>query len=184
MAYFVSASFDAAKFAFCIPAMIPTSDNNLGGYTIVNKYMPSFLQSAGTGVRLTLRGPLTVGSTCTISNVTISLASNTVGADPYDSAAAPTAVTFRTAASVTLARNGFALSDEISFTIDRSRPILIAYNVAANGVVPFVTGLGTGVAAAYRRAATTEAATQNRTAGYSGMAASSAFLYRLETYTV
>jgi hypothetical protein len=184
MAYFVSTSFDAAKYSPCIPTLVPTVDHNYAGYTFVTKYMPYFLQSSGTKVRLRLRGPIAPGGTVTLSKVTISLAANATTSDLYDSSATPTNVTFRGADAVSLTRNGYALSDDITFTIDRSRAVLVAYNVSSSGggIVPFAVQKGPYVST-YRLTAVAQAGTANRTSGYLVTSGASVFLYEMDTFT-
>jgi hypothetical protein len=185
VSFLISRRFDASRFTACTRTLFPTVDYNYAGYTIVTKFMPTFLQSSGTGVRLTLHGPVNAGSAVTVSKVTISPAATASTSDLYDSSTTPTNVTFRSSDSVSLARNGYALSDEITFTIDRSRAILIAYNVSSSGggMVPIRTGINTSYASSFFRAATAEAGTTNRTTGYSASAGVSAFLFQLETFT-
>lgn len=177
-------AFSFGRFGVAVGPLAPTIDFAAGGYTIIGKYYPMVLNVGGAGVRLTLKGPVAAGHTCAISKVTISLAANTSSADLFDSSATPTNVTFRGGDTVSLTRNSVHVSDEITFTIDRTRPILIAYNIAAGSqFVSCVSGLSPKGHIAYARAATSQAATANRTAGYAATPGYSPFLHKLECYS-
>jgi hypothetical protein len=177
-------SVGGSLYRVAVGPYIPAQDYSVGGFTVVAKFQPTALAAAGAGVRLVLRGPATTGHTCALSNVTISLAANTSGSDLYDSSASPTAVTFNSSASLTMVRDGTYYSDNIAFTIDRTRAILIAFNVASGTQwLPFKVGLSSQYFTHYWRAATAEAATTNRTTGYSAGGGAIPALGELECYS-
>lgn len=159
-----------------------TNEVNRGGFTIVSKYLPGVFRSGGDHVRLTLRGPSASGASCAISNITISLVATSAGSNPYDSASTPTAVTFGGGSSLILARNSNYVSDKIAFAIDLTKPVLIAYNIAAGTQATTYAFNLTQQYCFYVLAAKAEAGSTARTAGYAGRGSSSAFLTSLECF--
>lgn len=164
--------------------LTPTQDYSRGGYTIIGKYAPSVLAVGGSGIRLVLNGPVTPGNTCSLAGAYISLAANTAGSDVYDADTTPTAVTFNSLATLSMVRGGVYYSDNISFTIDRTRAILIAFNIASGTQwVPFSSGLPTAQYSYYSKAAVQEADDTNRATGYGGGGGFSPILRALQCYS-
>jgi hypothetical protein len=174
--------FSAQRYGVALGPFTAQSDASLGGYTVVNRYRPGALAATGTNIRLTLAGLVAAGHSGTLSNVTISLASKAAGANPYDSATAPTAVTFTGAASVAASCGSLHVSDIIAFTVDGSRAILIACNVAASAHVSLMSRLSADYIS-YLRAATAEAAGTARSAGYTAAPGTSYALSKLEAFS-
>lgn len=172
------------KFAVALGAFVPALDSSLAGFTLVTKYAAKALKAGGTGVRLTLQGPVTEGNVCTISKVTISLAATAATSKAYDSLTTPTNVTFGGSDSVTLARGGQRVSDEINFAVNVSSAILIAYNVSSTGTnhASLIGGLSASNIVTYRKSGT-EAGTAARATGYVALTGHSAFLRKLECFS-
>lgn len=179
---FVSSAFK--RFDTVLGPYVADADQSFGGYTLAAKIRPVLFKATGSIVRLTLHGLITSGNAATLNNVTIGLASRTTGAGPADTSAAPTAITFSGgSASVVLGQgpNGFfRMSDEITFQIDGSRAIIIAFNVAAGGYAGLRSALNVNRYTMYSRAATAEAGTQTKTAGYTATGGILPFVHKLE----
>jgi hypothetical protein len=180
---------EAAVFHTAIGPFVAKADNDVSGHTVVAKYSPRILRAGGIGVRLTLQGLVAPGHATTIANVTIGLAANAAGAKPWDTNAPPTAVTFDGSDAVVLTRGSLRLSDPIPFVVDRSRGILIAYNVDSGGFMSVASGLNSSYHIIYTKAptaeegTTAEAGTQSKSPGYTAYAGASPYLRTLECYS-
>lgn len=186
MAIFVSpfTGFSSSRFNVALGPYKPTSDHALGGYTILCKFRRSLLRVTGSKVRLTLQGfinPLTHLS-ATLNNVTISTASTATGAKAWDSTTTPTAITFGGSASVTLARDAVRASDEITFEVDGTKPLIIGFNLAASAYASFSGGL-TDEHVLFRKAAVQEADDATRGASYTVTSGVSAYIKTLEVFS-
>jgi hypothetical protein len=172
-------AFKAAQFTKCLGPLSLISDNTAAGLTLVARYAPRIIKASGTAVRLNLGGFIAAGHDTTISKVTIGLAPSLATAKPYDTTTTPTNITFRGSDSVALTRGSLHISDQITFTIDGSKAIIIAYNIPAGGFATYATGLTFSDYGLYWKAGA-EAGTQTKAASYLSTGGLSPFLMSLE----
>ena len=167
--------FADGPFQTVLGPIATAADANWANYTVVGKYMPAALAASGSSIRLKLQGPVVAGRTTTINNVYIGLAATSGNAYNFDGG--QVAVTFSGSASLTLGTGHVRTSDVITFTIDGSKAVLIAYNLnstAANRL-SYKTGLG-GNYTMYRLSGTLQAATTAKNAGYTPTGSASPIL--------
>jgi hypothetical protein len=139
----------------------PPAGVNLAGGTIVQRINGAAITRGGSLVRITLVG--LPNQQTVLSAVTISQALPTTAPQPWDSADIPVAVTFG-GTPVNLQNGVPVVSDIISYPVIQGQDLLIAFNVSPasqNVLRRAVTG-----PVAYTRNNTAEAATQDRSAGY------------------
>lgn len=158
----VSATSDEANATTLAfePAFMATLTNNQtqqGGRCLVQRIEPSQLFRDGALVRITLRAS-TQGDVL-LERVSISHAA-AVG-DPYDADAAPTPVA---TAQVLLANTTLQLPD-VAFALDRTRPLLVAFDLGPPGHVRHLPNVPPVNASAYLRDGD-EALVQDRSPGY------------------
>lgn len=153
-----------------------TADMTLGAnYTIVNKYAPSLLLASGSVVRLTFEGAMS-GNTA-ITAAYIGLAALT--GDAWDFASTPTAITWEKATSLTMIKGNNYLSDEITFALDDTVPIMVAMNVSTASVLRYASGLANH-RLAYIKSGVSEAATVNKGASYTSQAGYNYIVSKIE----
>jgi hypothetical protein len=171
--------FRADRFTTAIGDFPVSADAGYAGYTVIGKYAPTALHATGSSVRLTISGYKGAGISGTLSDVFIGLVSTASGANAYDFDSAPTRITFAGGNSVTLTTGVLKTSDEIAFTIDGAKAVLIAYNVAALSHASLKSGLTTKYVM-YRKSGIQQAGTAAKAAGYTANSGVSPFLFRLE----
>jgi hypothetical protein len=172
-------AFASQRNGVALGPLTNTSDAARGGFTYATKYRAALIKATGSSVRLTLQGFVTAGHTARISNTTIGLAASATGTNPYDTTAAPTAITFGDSNLVDLTRGSFAVSDIISFDITQPRALIIAYDIFTNGYVSYVAGLDSNYIT-YAMSNVAQAGSQTKYAGYLASSGVSAFLHKLE----
>lgn len=142
------------------PAFTTTLTNNQtqqGGRCLVQRIEPSQLLQSGQLVRITLRAS-TQGDVV-LERVSISHAA--AAGDPYDSDSAPTPVV---AAQVLSASTTLQLP-EVAFALDRTRPLLVAFDLGPPGHVRHLPNVPAASARAFLRDGD-EALVQDRSPGY------------------
>jgi hypothetical protein len=174
-----AAGFRGSGFRTVVGPITNTADVDRSGWTQVSKFLPAALAANGSKIRLTLQGCVAPGHVGTISAVWIGLASSAVGAKAYDFAGAQVQVTFGGLGAVSYGFGTRITSDEINFVIDRTRPVLIAYNLAAATFISYVVGLSSDYVS-YGKAAINEAAVAAKAAGYTAVGGASVILANLE----
>ncbi len=123
-------------------AALATDQSGFAGFTIVQRIKAASLSNKGTKVKITLRGPL--GTSLTIDHVAISQAATGAAADPWDSAADLTTVQV----GVVLAANTRKTLDPANYTLDRTKDLLIAFDInPASDLVRMATLPGAGLEA-------------------------------------
>jgi len=140
----------------------PAAGVAAAGRGIVQRINGAGIVRGGTFVRITLVG--LQGQETRLSAVTISHPAPINAPQPWDSADPPAAVTFGGAA-VSLPNGAAAVSDIISFPVVTGEDLLVAFDVSATSQNVLRRGV-TG-SQAYTKNNTAEAATQDRSAGYS-----------------
>jgi hypothetical protein len=159
--------------AFTAPAGTLTTDRNgHEGYCVVQRLASTLLIQGGTQVRMTLRGS-TTGS-LTLDRVTISQVA--ASGDPYDSALDLVTV----ATAVTLAPNIPQTVGPVSYVLDPTKDLLIAFDVSASsGQGNLRNGQLAGADSFTKHAS--EAAVPDRAPGY---ASNSSNLYLIDQIEV
>lgn len=136
--------------------MIPTPQAGLEGFCIVQRIEPPRLLRSGARVILTLHGG---AGSLTLDQISISQPA-AVG-NPYDSGTDLTLVT----SPVVLPANTAVALAAFAYDLDRTAPLLIAFNVspvAGLGNVRFLSPVPAGEASMFFRPATAEAMTADR----------------------
>lgn len=149
-------------------------------YTVVMKYNPILLKTTGNIVRLTFEGALSGGSTV-ISAAYIGLGAST--GDAWDFSTTPVQVTWDngTNTSKTILKGTVAVSDELTFTVDRTVPVLIAMNITSGSFSRYSSGLSLSNFIQYNKASVSEAATVNKGASYTVFAGYNSIISLIET---
>lgn len=156
--------------------VINSTDYNLSTtYTIVNKIRPGALLASGNKIRLTVEAPYTANGT--ISAAYIGNSATTGNA--WNFADTPTLITWAGSTSLTLVAGNIYTSDEITFHLDHSLAISIAYNVAASSYERYAANLGSNFIG-YSLGGTLEAATVAKSSGYFPYAGYTDFISKLE----
>ena len=135
-------------------------------YTVVTKMRRSENLRGGNRVRVTFRGPNS--TSCTLTAVYFGRAATTGNA--YDFASSPTQLTFGGKTSVTFQANKSYSSDPITFDFDPSNPHIVAMNVSTATLRRLTAPTESTGLTSYYRAATSEASSTTKTAGYTAQA--------------
>jgi hypothetical protein len=175
-----ASGFRGRSFRSVVGPLVNTADVDRSSYTYVMKFLPGALAANGSTIRLIVQGPVAAGHIGTLSNTYIGLVSTTTGANAYDFDGSQVAVTFAGgSSSVALTAGQLRTSDEINFSIDRSKAVLIAFNVAASSFISYTLAVNTNFIA-YAKAAVSQASTTSKDVGYVGVGSDSTIVYSLE----
>lgn len=153
-----------------------TSDTTRSGYTIVDKYLPAAFSAVGTTIRLTIQGPAL--GTGTLNAVYIGQAATSGNAWNYDGGQVQ--VTFSNSAAVSFIAGQSIVSDQITFTIDKSKAILVAYNVGSSTTLRKMSSLNTTNFISYVHSALQEAGSTSKTASYTAATGTSYITSQIE----
>lgn len=154
--------------AFAVLPSTDTNQPNVGAFCIVQLIPAALLSRGGTRARITLRGTNSTqpgSGSLTLDRIFISQVDAVAAApDPYDAAADLTLV----AANVSLAVDSVVTLPPVSYTLDNTKDLLIAFDVSAipgQNNLRFSPQPGTGLTS-FARAVTAEAGIADRTSGY------------------
>lgn len=156
-----------AAFTDCVNITASGSALTGGGYanfTIVTKYSVPILSAAGTICRITMQGP-TSGQT---SVTACWIGQGASSGNAYNFDGGQVQAKFGGSNSVTLGTGAIAVSDDIAFSINLSRSILVAFNISGSPASQQTvrrTGLG-GNYVAYEGAGVQEAGTTLKAGSY------------------
>jgi hypothetical protein len=137
--------------------------------------LPGDMQTPGARVRITVRG--STAASLTLDRIYISRPA--ASGDPYDSAGDLIPV----ASGVVVPANAAVALDLIDYDLDRTSPLLIAFDISSNagaGNLRHIAGVPATDATTYFRPATVEASNSSRSPGY----LSSATIYVVEKIEV
>jgi hypothetical protein len=139
-----------------------TEDEQLANRCIVQRIEPVRLLKSGNQVRITLQRPTT--GNLVIESISISHAVDPGSGDPYDSAGDPTLVPGPFPLLLATDPGNAAVElMPVSFALDRTKPLLLAFDIDTPGNVRrSATAPGTGVRAFVGPFGLHEAATGNR----------------------
>lgn len=141
----------------CFSSTLMTDQAGLEGFCIVQRIEPARLAAGGSLVFITVRGS-TVGN-LVLDRVFISQPA--AAGNPYDSAADLTQV----ATAVTVPANTPVVLPVVAYTLDRTRPLLVSFDISATagqGNVRFQNPVPAAEAIMFFRAATAEASVADR----------------------
>lgn len=176
--------FHSSQWHTVVGPFRPTSDKLRSSYTQLAKIPINSIKVIGNKVRLTLIGTVEKGHTGTINNVTIGPSlTNATSGKAWDGSATPTAITFQGSPSLTVSRYSVHVSDEIEFSIDGTKPIIIGFNMAASSYVSLASSVGGQKCIGYWRAGVQEADDATRSTGYTAVSGEAAFIHTLEVYS-
>jgi hypothetical protein len=138
-------------------AAVSGANAGWNGYTMRQRIAAAGLANGGgTKVRVTLKAAS--GASFTIDSCYIG--AGAASGDVYDFETTPTQLTFSGgSAGVTVASNGTVLSDEVTYTVDASKPLVISVHFSAASSVPPLLSKTNWTN--YNKAAVSEAATVN-----------------------
>jgi hypothetical protein len=143
-----------------------TSAVTTSATTLITKYLPGAIHATGNYFRLLVIGPAT--GTCTLTNTWIGLPATS--GNPYNFNGSQVRVTWDGgSSSKTLSPNVLYYSDLISFVIDDTKSVILAFDVASGSSARYASNIGANFVS-YYRLATTEAGTTLKTAGYTSVA--------------
>lgn len=139
-----------------------SNDASRSGYTVVDKYLVGALLRSATTIQLIVESGTAAG---TLNDVFIGQVA--IAGNAYDFDGGQTRVTFNGGSSSLsmLAGNNSYNSDEISFTIDQTKAILIAYNIGTTTSISRATGQ-TADYLTYIKSAVQEAGSTVKVTGY------------------
>jgi len=144
-----------------------TTDNNgLTGFTLVDIFSPSALvlpPNIITQMRITFEAGSTEGFTITNAYI----GHGAVSGDAYDFTSTPEQILFSGSDSVVIPAGGTVASDSVFFSYNKINSLAIALYAnggAASDMARYVSGISN--ISFYYKAATNEAATVNKSAGY------------------
>lgn len=144
-------------------ASLMTGDAKEPNQCLVQRIEPSRLFNSGTVVRITLERP--TSGDMVIHRAFISHAADAPGANPYDSAADPTAVPLSQALVIPAdPGNGVVELPAVVFTLDAQKPLLLAFDIGSAGFVRFAPAPNTDATAFF--GPLWEASERERSAGY------------------
>jgi hypothetical protein len=141
----------------CFSSTLMTDQPGIEGFCIVQRIEPTRLAAGGTQVFITVRGS-TVGN-LVIDRVFISQPAAT--GNPYDSSTDLTQV----ATAVTVPANTPVALSVVTYTLDRTRPLLVSFDISATagqGNVRFQNPVPAAEATMFFRSATAEASVADR----------------------
>ncbi|QIF04535.1 fibronectin type III domain-containing protein [Roseimicrobium sp. ORNL1] len=141
----------------CFTSTLMTDQPGLEGFCLVQRIEPTRLAAGGTQVFITVRGS-TVGN-LVIDRVFISQPA--AAGNPYDSSTDLTLV----ATSVTVPANTPVALPVVAYTLDRTRPLLVCFDISATGGqgnVRFQNPVPAAEATMFFRPATAEASVADR----------------------
>jgi len=150
----LSEAASASTFGRAFSADLATDQSGLEGFCIVQRIEPPRLLRSGARVNITVRGSTT--GTLTLDKITISQLATS--GDPYDSHADLTEV----ASSVVVPANTAITLPTINYAFDRTRPLLIAFDISATPGLGNVRSVLLPGSVHYFRAATQQASVQDR----------------------
>jgi hypothetical protein len=160
-----------------------TLDNDGGtgfnGYTFAQVYDLAALTLPSDSItRMRVRIQAVTSEGCDIDGMYVG---HQAGAgDAYDFAATPVQILFSGSGSVSVGAGSTALSDWASFAYDKTSKLVFAWHISS-AADAMKRKLSTSNVTSYFRAATSEAATVNKTAGYTGDATTTYFINLIET---
>lgn len=170
-----SAGSGQGPWTQAIGVAVNNDDSGRSSGTILCKYQVGAIGAAGNYVRATLQGPQSGQSP--FNNVSIGLVATS--GDAYDCASV-SALLLGGSASLTLAANQQVVMDDLAFTIDGSRAIIMGYNVGSSARLSVRTSMGSSFVS-YFGSGKQQANTANRdSSGYSPLSARSFVLAKLE----
>jgi hypothetical protein len=150
----------ASTFGAAFAAALATDQAGLAGFCIVQRIEPARLIRGGTRVSITVRG--STGGDLQLSRITVSqpaaVGDPAVSGDPYDANADLVEV----ASSVVVSANVAVTLPTIDYALDRTRPLLVAFDIGVPGNVRYLNPVPSGDATMYFRPATSEAAVRDR----------------------
>lgn len=140
-----------------------SNDASRSGYTIVDKYLVGAIIRPASNIQLQVTAGTTAG---TLNDVFIGQVA--VAGNAYDFDGGQVRVTWNGGSSSLsmVGGNTSYFSDEIAFTIDQTKAILVAYNIGLTSAISRGTGLTTDYLT-YIKAAVQEAGSTVKVTGYS-----------------
>jgi hypothetical protein len=141
----------------CFSSTLMTDQSGLEGFCMVQRIEPARLAAGGSLVFITVRGS-TAGN-LVLDRVFISQPA--AAGNPYDSSADLTPV----AAAVTVPANTPVVLPVVAYTLDRTRPLLVSFDISATagqGNVRFQSPVPAAEATMFFRPATAEASVADR----------------------
>lgn len=141
----------------CFSTPLATDQSGLEGFCIVQRIEPTRLAAGGTQVFITVRGSTT--GNLVLDRVFISQPAAT--GNPYDSSTDLRQV----ATAVTVPANTPVALPVVTYTLDRTRPLLVSFDIsvtAGQGNVRFQNPVPAGEAIMFFRPATAEASVADR----------------------
>lgn len=151
------------------------------GLTVVVRIRPELQLLGGNYVRLQFRGPSALsGVATTVTGVYINEAARASTRDPWDfTNTGTTQVTFNGLGSVTLNPKTSVMSDVVAFSFDASVINLVAFQITAGQLRRYTNQAGSQSVVSYSLSNALEAATVNKSTGYTAHADTSFALSRI-----
>lgn len=163
-------------FTDCVNISGTPGAAGFGVYTICVKFLPGALAASGSTCRLTITGPSIRDSS--ISSMYIGQAATSGNAYDYDGGQAQ--VTFGGSSAKLLGTNEVSVSDPVTFTIDQSRSIIVAFNLdTALSALAYISGLSSNYVS-YNRAGSEAASLTSKSSGYAVQANRVLTVFKIE----